>query len=311
MKRILLLLALTITAFYSFAQQTNNSCTNSTDLTPQTTCGATVNESLQNTTAVGSPTNVAGTTNDLWYRFTTPAGVTSVIITLSAPGQYVQSNAYIEAFSGGACNSGTFTGTSLGTSAVTTASGTSLSLNGLTASTQYFFRVFTITTNTGTTPANRWDFDICVSYTAPPAPPTISGPNPTRMKEVFHQTILANNAAGLDSPWEITYEDQEDSLWMTENRTYRIRKMSPTTGNSRVILDLSNTGSFSTFRRQFAGTQNPWPQGGMMGFAIHPQFLAASNPRNYVYEHMYALLLAQVLLAAQEQLQQILIMAKQ
>ncbi len=107
-------------------------------------------------------------------------------------------------------------------------------------------------------------------------------PLPTRMKEVFSETIIANNAAGINSPWEITYEAQEDSLWITENNTYRIRKMHPN-GGSRVILDLSQTGSFSSFRRTFTGSQNPWPQGGMMGFAIHPQFLAASSPQNYVY----------------------------
>jgi hypothetical protein len=124
------------------------------------------------------------------------------------------------------------------------------------------------------------------------------------MQEVFQETILANNAAGLDSPWEITYEDKEDSLWMTENKTYKIRKMSPSTGQSRVILDLSNTGSFSTFRRTFTSTQSPWPQGGMMGFAIHPDFLAASNPKNFVH------LLEQALQAAYVLPQLILIMEK-
>jgi PQQ-dependent dehydrogenase (s-GDH family) len=277
MKRILFSLFLSVTSFYSFAQP--DACNTPSDLTPQTTCGASTNQSLQNATAVGSPTNVAGTTNDVWYTFTTPAGITSVTIALSSPGSNVQSNAYIEAFSAGSCPSGTFSGTSRGTSAATTASGTSLSLTGLTGSTQYHFRVFS-TGNTGSGSGPSWRFSICVSYTALP---TISGPNPTRMKEVFQQTILANNAAGLDSPWEITYEDKEDSLWMTENKTYKIRKMSPGTGQSRVILDLSNTGSFSSFRRTFTSSQNPWPQGGMMGFAIHPQFLAASNPKNFVY----------------------------
>jgi glucose/arabinose dehydrogenase len=163
MKRILFISFLCAISFVSYAQP--DACTTPFNLTPQTTCGATANHSLQNSTATGSPTNAAGTTNDVWYTFTTPAGITSVVITLSNPGQYVQTNAYIEAFSGGSCGSGTFSGTSLGTSAVTTASGTSLSLNSLSGSTQYYFRVFTITANTGTTPANRWDFDICVSYT--------------------------------------------------------------------------------------------------------------------------------------------------
>lgn len=110
----------------------------------------------------------------------------------------------------------------------------------------------------------------------------VAQPAPTRTKEVFTDTIIANNAAGLDSPWEITYESKEDSLWITENRTYRIRKMHPN-GGSRVILDLSQTGSFPGFRRTFNSSQNPWPQGGMMGFAIHPKFLDPVTPKNFVY----------------------------
>lgn len=255
----------------------NDVCTTATNLTPVTTCGVTSGQTVFNATATGSPVNAAGTTNDVWYTFTTPSGIKNVQISLSALGANLNTaNTFIEAFTGSSCSSGIFSGTSLGTSA----SGSStLSLTNLSPSTQYYFRVFTTASPTGGTGSN-WGFSVCVLYTALPA---ISGPKPTRMNEVFQETILANNAAGLDSPWELTYENQEDSLWFTENKTYLIRKMSPSTGQSRVILNLSETGSFSTFRRTFTSTQNPWPQGGMMGFVLHPQFLAASNPKNYVY----------------------------
>lgn len=163
MKRILFISLLCIISFITYAQP--DACTTPTNLTPQTTCGASTNQSLQSATATGSPINAAGTTNDVWYTFTTPSGITSVTITLSNPGTNVQTNAYIEAFASGSCNgSAVFTGTSLGTSAATTASGTSLSLSGLTQSTQYHFRVFS-TGNTGSGSGPSWRFSICVSYT--------------------------------------------------------------------------------------------------------------------------------------------------
>lgn len=279
MKKLLLLPCLCLSIVFASAQPDDCSAVSSS-LSPQTTCTNVTNQTLQSATAAGSPTNTAGTTKDVWYKFSTPSGVSSVIISLSSPGSGIQGNTYIEAFSGSSCTSTTFSGISLGTSAATTTLGTSLSLSGLTGSTEYYFRVFTTAPSNSGNPASQWRFSICITYTALP---TISGPNPTRMKEVFQATTLANNAAGLDSPWELTYEDQEDSLWFTENKTYLIRKMSPVTGQSRVILNLSNTGSFTSFRSTFSSSQNPWPQGGMMGFAIHPQFLAASNAKNFVY----------------------------
>ena len=166
MKRILIIAVLFL-SFNSFAQVAPDACNTPLNLNPQTTCGATTGQTLQNSTATGSPTNIAGTTKDVWYTFTTPSGITSVTLTLSSPGNSIDNNSYIEAFSGGSCGSGTFSGTSLGTSSVTTASGTSLSLTGLTASTLYHFRVFTTAGNTTTGGAGNWQFSICVSYDPP------------------------------------------------------------------------------------------------------------------------------------------------
>jgi len=103
-----------------------------------------------------------------------------------------------------------------------------------------------------------------------------------RMNEVFSKTILSNT--GLSNPWEITY-GPDDSLWVTDAKAYTVYKVSPVTGAKRQILDLSNTSSFtpSSFRRTFASTQNPWPQGGLAGLAIHPDFMNLATPKKYVY----------------------------
>ena len=88
--------------------------------------------------------------------------------------------------------------------------------------------------------------------------------------------ILAQNepftkrtvASGFNSAWEMVY-GPNDSLWVTENSTYKIQRVSIATGAKTLLLDLiSNTTTFTT------GTK---PQGGLMGLAIHPN-LYSSDP---------------------------------
>ena len=105
-----------------------------------------------------------------------------------------------------------------------------------------------------------------------------------KMNEVFSRTILSGNAV-LTTPWEITY-GPDDSLWITDAKTYKVYKMSPVTaGAKRLILDLGDvTGSYpGTFNRVFSSSQSPWPQGGLAGLAIHPDFNNTSTPKKYVY----------------------------
>lgn len=101
----------------------------------------------------------------------------------------------------------------------------------------------------------------------------------SRMNEVFQRTVLSNNA--INTPWEVTY-GPDDSLWVTDSHGYKVYKMNINTGAKRTILDLSQTATdFPTFNVQFDNTsQNPWPQGGFAGLAIHPQF---NSGKPYVY----------------------------
>ena len=198
MKQILLVLIIFFSVSNVFAQP--DLCTTASNLTPTTDCvtGVTTNQSLQNSTATGSPTNAAGTTNDVWYRFITPATITSVVINLTSPGLNIQGNTYIEAFASTAsCNSGILTGSSLGTSTATTGGGTSISLTSLAASTQYYFRVFTTAANTTSNPANNWRFSICVSYVAVLANDLCSNPTNvlplTNCGATVNQTLLKFN----------------------------------------------------------------------------------------------------------------------
>ncbi|MFL5740478.1 MAG: PQQ-dependent sugar dehydrogenase [Flavisolibacter sp.] len=76
--------------------------------------------------------------------------------------------------------------------------------------------------------------------------------------------------SGLNSPWEISY-GPNDSLWVTENTTYLVKRVSIATGASTTLLNLSALKNFA------ANDGGRWPQGGLMGLAIHPN-LYSSDP---------------------------------
>jgi PQQ-dependent dehydrogenase (s-GDH family) len=87
----------------------------------------------------------------------------------------------------------------------------------------------------------------------------------------FGQTFIidtlypATGSTGMSSPWEIVY-GPDDSLWVTASHDYKIYKINPVDKGSRLVLDLNGDKDFT------AATANPWPQGGLMGLAIHPDF---------------------------------------
>lgn len=110
---------------------------------------------------------------------------------------------------------------------------------------------------------------------------TFSQVDAGRMNEVFVKTDLQT---GLSDPWEITY-GPDDSLWVTEAKGYRVRKINPVTGGMRTVLDLTtflDPASTPTNKWQKAYTGNS-PQGGLMGLAIHPDFMTAAPANKYVY----------------------------
>jgi PQQ-dependent dehydrogenase (s-GDH family) len=75
----------------------------------------------------------------------------------------------------------------------------------------------------------------------------------------------ATGSTGMNSPWEVLY-GPDDSLWVTASHDYLIYKIHPGNKGSRVILDLNSLKDFTS------ANANPWPQGGLMGLAIHPGF---------------------------------------
>jgi PQQ-dependent dehydrogenase (s-GDH family) len=76
--------------------------------------------------------------------------------------------------------------------------------------------------------------------------------------------------SGLNSPWEISY-GPNDSLWVTENFSYLVKRVNISNGASTTLLNLSALKNFSP------NDGGRWPQGGLMGMALHPN-LYSSDP---------------------------------
>jgi PQQ-dependent dehydrogenase (s-GDH family) len=87
----------------------------------------------------------------------------------------------------------------------------------------------------------------------------------------YNQTFLidtlypATGSTGMSSPWEVVF-GPDDSLWVTASHDYKIWKIHPGNKGSRLLLDMNSLKDFT------AGSVSAWPQGGLMGLAIHPQF---------------------------------------
>ncbi|MBN8666959.1 MAG: PQQ-dependent sugar dehydrogenase [Chitinophagales bacterium] len=90
--------------------------------------------------------------------------------------------------------------------------------------------------------------------------------------EPFSKRVVAS---AFNSAWEVVY-GPNDSLWVTENRTWKVYRVDIATGTKTTVLDLrSGPGADATINFPTgSGTQ---PQGGMMGLALHPN-LYSSDP---------------------------------
>jgi PQQ-dependent dehydrogenase (s-GDH family) len=106
-----------------------------------------------------------------------------------------------------------------------------------------------------------------------PAPARTSAPALTVIGprgEHFAVRVLASH---LSNPWSVVY-GPDNYLWITEEKTYRVSRLDPSTGKRQLILDLAGDRHFP--RYDSIGeeqTEKPWPEGGLMGLAVHPDLL--------------------------------------
>lgn len=85
--------------------------------------------------------------------------------------------------------------------------------------------------------------------------------------EPFSKRVVAT---GFNSAWEVVY-GPNDSLWVTENKSYKIQRVNIANGNKTLLVDIKATDA--TINLPSTGSQ---AQGGLMGLAVHPA-LYSSN----------------------------------
>ena len=229
------------------------------------------------TPSSGIPTGCAtgNPDDDVWYKITTSTFSNSLTVNLSAVGADLSSSgARIQLFTS-AC--GSLSSYACGNSPLTTA---------VSGNTTYYIRVYSAGTGALASTSGS-----TFSITATASGPTVVTAG--RNKEVFKQTTLSGSGA-LQYPWEVTY-GPDNNLWITESRGYKVYKMDPNTGTKTTVLDLNSAstdlsawGADSlravnlTSTSTWNATANAWPQGGLAGLAIHPNFGDGSG-HDFVY----------------------------
>lgn len=259
----------------------NDVCANASTITQTTTCtagvssltGQTLNNAADDGGTIASGCTAFNPPSDVWYKFV--AQTTFPLITLSNFGASWTTHLKVQLLSG---SCGGFTEVGCGNNTGPTATFSILPTSALTVGNTYYIRVFKNNVGAATGSVANWAFDICVTG------PSVTGSG--RMVEVFQSSVLSPPNV-LQYPWEVTY-GPDGFLWVTESHGYKAYRIDPNTGAKTIILDISQgsatadiTGAeHTTFNVKFPPTQNPWPQGGFAGLAIHPQF---NSGKPYVY----------------------------
>ena len=104
--------------------------------------------------------------------------------------------------------------------------------------------------------------------------------------EVFARRVVARQ---LSDPWAVVY-GPDNHLWVTEARGYRVSRLDPATGAKTVLLDLTAQRRFPRYDKipDRVDGGKPWPQGGLMGLAVHPQLLQGKPYVYLVYLYRFA-----------------------
>jgi PQQ-dependent dehydrogenase (s-GDH family) len=238
----------------------NDNCTTASTVPP----GSTLDGSLEGASATAGPipTGCSGTPNDdVWYKFNPVLDYAT--ISLSSLGvDLINAGPNMQLFKG-----------TCGTLSFVACGSTTINVTGLDLASTYYCRVYsTPATQTGT----NYGFRFSVM---PSALTRVIG---SRMKEIYNQQIISSPQI-LADPWEVTY-GPDSYLWVTESKGYKVYRINPVTGTRDTILDISQfstTSPDNNFNCQFDNGNGA--QGGLAGLALHPKFLDATTPKNYVY----------------------------
>ncbi|KAE9541530.1 PQQ-dependent sugar dehydrogenase [Ursidibacter maritimus] len=102
---------------------------------------------------------------------------------------------------------------------------------------------------------------------AVPAHSAVENPNVITEDTAFKSSVLIDN---LKSPWEMLW-GADGNIWLTERQGKQISIVNPTSGEYKTLY---------TFENAFAAP----PHQGLLGMALHPNFLKGKN-EDYVYAY--------------------------
>ena len=98
---------------------------------------------------------------------------------------------------------------------------------------------------------------------------------PVNEKDVnFDLRIVADK---LSDPWSIVIAPDQ-YIWATEAKGYRVLRINPSNGEKQQLLDLNSEKNFGRYDKipDHIDHGKPWPQGGLMGMALHPGLTTGS-----------------------------------
>ena len=245
-------------------------------LTPAAGCDENVstksNQSLSFSTYTAAATSGSTCTDvnarDVWYKFVATETTHNILLNNLGSSWGGTQRIQLLTNSNSTNGSGTWTNIACTNGSLLTAT--------TVVGTTYFIRIHNNTT--GAITGGTWGFSICVTRN--------SAISASRMKEVFSRTVLSAPNV-MDNPWEITYSETDNSLWVTDSKNYMVYRINPTTGVKQTVLDLSPTSTFTpnTYLRQTANSFSAGDaQGGLAGLALHPNFMdGTAGEKNWVY----------------------------
>lgn len=244
----------------------NDECINAYLIPTSTSClssrgtlaGATASSGIPIGSCTGNPDD------DVWYKFVATKSNTTITLTnIAGSITGTGSGARLQLLSG---SCGSLASIACGT--------TSIAAAALTIGNTYYTRVY----SNGSTSLANATFDICVTDAIPDAVTDSTS-------ALFYIDTVGRN---LGYPWEITY-GPDDSIWVTEARGYRVLRVSASrTGAQKNIATQQVLKiPLATGEINFGRNVNRWPQGGMEGFAIHPEFMTNSNKRWIYIAYVY------------------------
>jgi trimeric autotransporter adhesin len=274
LKKAVLVLILFFAVNPMFAQLGDNGCADAHGTTPGNSETINLFNTTGSTTWPATCESGAATTGDVWLTFR--ALYTTHTVTVFDAGAAINVSALrLQIFNnlpnGNNCTAGAATVLGCNKNQVT--------VSGLTVGN--FYKVRLSTSQTTTTLPN--DLNAYVKVAVTPSA-EVQQAAVTRTREVFSQKIISAPNA-IDNPWEVT-EDRNGALWVTESKGGRLFRFDPITGARDTVLDVSWGSTFLpipdtlAFNLKFNGQG---AQGGFAGMALHPDFLAPTNPKNFVY----------------------------